>query len=481
MFAVLRTSGRRPGRLSALAGALGLTLALGLAQIDGPETPGEPSLAVDAVDASEAGTFATVAVVPYEVVDGLAVYDNDIILGTALEMETLSGVLPLAGPGGCPAGLSCGVIQTDARRAWPNGVVPYEIPAGTAEAAAVNIINAINHWEERTPIRFVQRTNEADYVSFQHTGSGFTCSSYLGRVGGPQAINYAGTGRGCLVHEIGHAVGLAHEHNRNDRDQFISIDFTNVAANVANQFDRAAFGTDVGAYDMASVMHYGPFAFAADPTRPVMTPKDPNVPLAALGGNGLLTASDVAAVEFLYGNTPAPATTAPPVTEAPPATESTAPATTAPTTATTLPPETVPPTLIEEPPLTVAPTTAPTTVPAEEVPPPVVAAGQAPVVTFVGLTDGATVPASINYGDLQISAHDPDVGTNNGDGIRWVSLVVSDADTGDFLGATREYEATYDWGLTLDAGRRYVLTAYAVSDLEAGGTWTKTTIVVTAG
>ncbi len=472
MIVVLRRSGRRPGRLTALAGAVGLTLALGLASIGGPAAPE----GVGDERAAQADDSAGLAVVPYEVVDGLAVYDNDIILGTALEMQTRSGELPLAGPGGCPAGLSCGVIQTDARRAWPNGVIPYVIPEGTSEAAAVNIINAINHWEERTPIRFVQRTTEADYVSFENTGSGFTCSSYLGRVGGGQAINYAGTGRGCLVHEIGHAVGLAHEHNRNDRDDFINIDFTNVAANVANQFDRAAFGTDVGAYDLASVMHYGPFAFAADPSRPVMTPKDPNVPLANVGGNGLLTASDVAAVEFLYGTTAAPATTAPPATE-PPATDSTPPST-APTTA---PPPTVPPTLIEEPPLTAAPTTAPTSEVTEGVLPPVVAAGQAPVIAFIGLTDGATVPATIAYGGLRISAHDPDVGTADGDGIRWVSLIVRDADSGDFLGATREYEPTYDWGLTLDSGRRYLLTAYAVSDLAAGGTWTKTTIVVTAG
>lgn len=472
MTAVLRPPGRRPGRLTVLASALGLTLALGLAQIGGPAARGGPTAGNRVDEAASGGT----AVVPYEVIDGLAVYDNDIILGTAVELQTLSGVLPLAGPGGCPAGLACGVIQTDARRAWPNGVIPYEIPEGTAEAAAVNIINAINHWEERTPIRFVARTTETDYVYFQNTGSGFTCSSYLGRVGGPQAINYAGTGRGCLVHEIGHAVGLAHEHNRNDRDQFIDIDFTNVAANVVNQFDRAAFGTDVGTYDLASVMHYGPFAFAADPSRPVMTPKDPNIPLAAVGGNGLLTASDVAAVEFLYGTTAAPATTAPPATD-PPATDPAAPATSAPTT--TAPPETVPPTLIEEPPLTAAPTTA-NTAPTEGVLPPVVAAGQAPVVAFVGASDGVTVPASIAYGGLRISAHDPDVGTADGDGIRWVSLIVRDADTGDFLGATREYEPTYDWGLTLDAGRRYVLTAYAVSDVAAGGTWTKTTIVVTA-
>ena len=78
-----------------------------------------------------------------------------------------------------------------------------------------------------------------------------------------------------VAHELGHAIGLLHEHQRADRDDYLTIDFANVRENAVGNFNRITTLPLVGAYDFGSIMHYHRNAFAIDSSRPTLVPHAP--------------------------------------------------------------------------------------------------------------------------------------------------------------------------------------------------------------
>merc|ERR1711974_223783 len=72
------------------------------------------------------------------------------------------------------------------------------------------------------------KATHPDYVTIQTTDPG--CWSLLGRAGGEQRLNLA---KGCersgtIIHELIHAWGFFHEHQRPDRDNFVKILWENI-------------------------------------------------------------------------------------------------------------------------------------------------------------------------------------------------------------------------------------------------------------
>lgn len=154
----------------------------------------------------------------------------------------------------------------------------------SAVAFRTRFMNSLNHIVGRTCIRFKKRTTEKDYIRvFQGNG----CSSYVGRIGGRQELSLgtACTSFGTNVHEVIHAIGFYHEQSRSDRDDYVIINWDNIAEgplssmrklphkltnllNIpANQFnfrklEKTTASTFNVPYDYDSVMHYSKFAFS---------------------------------------------------------------------------------------------------------------------------------------------------------------------------------------------------------------------------
>lgn len=235
-------------------------------------------------------TFAAKSV-QYVEVDGLALFEGDIVLGTAEEVERASEQLRAE----MASGVAAGVLISGAQFRWPNCRVPYTIDPTLPNQARVT--DAITHWESRTRFRFVLRTTEADYVTFR-PGSG--CSASVGRRGGQQFVNLAaGCSLGNTIHEIGHVVGLWHEQSREDRDLFVSINWAKIQPGAEHNFNQhITDGDDVGAYDFGSIMHYPRNAFSIDGTDTI-TPIVPVPPGTTIGQRTALSAGDIAAANSM--------------------------------------------------------------------------------------------------------------------------------------------------------------------------------------
>jgi hypothetical protein len=164
---------------------------------------------------------------------------------------------------------------------WEWGVIPYEMAPNFSEAERSRIRAGMDTWQRVAPVTFVPRTTQSGFlaVTRDEAADPQTASPCFAAVGHQLGrMSRINLGASCsaanrtVFHELGHVLGFHHEHQRSDRDNYITIDIGNVPANARFAFDKYTFPA-VGPYDFASIMHYGAGYFALDVSRPTIIPK----------------------------------------------------------------------------------------------------------------------------------------------------------------------------------------------------------------
>ncbi len=249
-----------------------------------------------------------------DVVDSLAGPEGRVVMG---DVEYRIGADPQAKGG-------VGVMV----RTWPDGVVPYVLDqclrpdqVGLAELA-------MRRWEEVAPVRFTPgngvggvaapqsgRTTwpecgssrppsqngvtYANYVRIAHSPN--SNSSCVGMCGGEQVLRFTEeVPVGVVLHELGHVLGMSHEHVRSDRDRYVRVLSNNIDSQFLHNF-RVVRTENCTAYDFGSIMHYGQ-AFFSTNGQATLLPHSEYLGFADLMGRRVeLTESDIRDVRSAYG------------------------------------------------------------------------------------------------------------------------------------------------------------------------------------
>ncbi|XP_067671657.1 hatching enzyme 1.2-like [Haliotis asinina] len=199
--------------------------------------------------------------------------------------------------------------RRDKNYRWPNGVVPFEIDTHHFSSSEEKTIHeAMQTIQEKTKVNgkpcitFIPRTNEHAYIRYE---GGDGCHTPVGRHSSKDVVTL---GSGCfrigtVMHETMHSLGFWHEQSRPDRDNYITVVWSNIKQGHEHNFDRRSeaeadtFGLP---YDYESVMHYSNHGFAIDRSKPTIIVKKTGV---TIGQRTHLSPGDIKEMQIYYGCT----------------------------------------------------------------------------------------------------------------------------------------------------------------------------------
>ena len=246
--------------------------------------------------------------ITYEVRNGLAVYQGDMILGEEADAVRGRFLGRFGGAGMLPQSATITPNPAYASGLWPivNGVVRVPYTMTSVNATNIDAAIADSNSQLAGVVQWVAATGgDVNLVNFNFNASdqSGTCEAVVGMEGGTQPIGGSETcGVVTILHEMGHALGLYHEQSRPDRNTWVNYSESNVDKPQAANFDILQALVPSGLYNYASIMEYGPFSFSRYGTLPVLE----TIPAGMVLGTDLpeYTTGDLDGIKRLYGFTP---------------------------------------------------------------------------------------------------------------------------------------------------------------------------------
>jgi len=244
---------------------------------------------------------------------------DDYHLGKSLDItQDLVDLYPgKGGPMSPPEELRQSNNQTKAVWAiWPGGLIPYWLDPSFSNKDRAMIANAFAYIEDVTCLRFEPDEDEKNprmdiiaddlggycWTSWQTNGNGHNTYSEV-----HLSPSSACTVPRTIVHELMHGVSFYHTQTREDRNQYVRIEWENIYNDSQDQFEYCSgccCGTHGLDYDCSSVMHYARDQMSKN-GRDTITPLSHscNVPYFNEWNyyEPIMSNTDVEAVQIQYG------------------------------------------------------------------------------------------------------------------------------------------------------------------------------------
>ena len=236
------------------------------------------------------GTLGHARGLSYEVVQGYAVAEGDMVLGRVDGSGRLEVPIQRRGLG-----------QASLFDRWPDGIVPYRFSPKLTAIQKRHVQSAIDKLNARTRVELVAADDPAasgysDHLMFEPSGG---CASFVGRQLNEDAQSLwvaDSCSVGSIMHEIAHAIGLFHEHTRPDRDNYVNVVWDRIIE--GKEFNFEIYEDSVqthGEYDYGSIMHYGADFFSRDGKPTIVPPTN-----VQIGQRLALSADDVRSIDRMY-------------------------------------------------------------------------------------------------------------------------------------------------------------------------------------
>jgi len=180
----------------------------------------------------------------------------------------------------------------------------YEFASNISSSNRTRVRSAMSLIENVSPVRFVERDDEVNYIHIQSLGGNW---SYVGMLGGAQDLSlYNWTFPYTIVHELTHALGRYHTQQRNDRDNYIQVNTGCIASDCMGNYNIAGSYSYL-TYDFLSVMHYGQYDCSTGCVTMTCLPGYEQYQ-NQMGHTSYMSSSDIDTLNYLYpGGSPDPA------------------------------------------------------------------------------------------------------------------------------------------------------------------------------
>jgi hypothetical protein len=163
---------------------------------------------------------------------------------------------------------------------WEDGIIPYYYSGNFSEDEILLIEEGMGRWEAVCGVTFIEVTPRAYAYEIRKIIGSYSWISTIGENNVSCFFNYGYSANPLkhIIHELGHCLGLIHEHQRPDRDTYVTILWGNIYPEYEHDFelkDNPLITEENYEYDYDSIMHYPRYAFSINGSETII-PADPN-------------------------------------------------------------------------------------------------------------------------------------------------------------------------------------------------------------